>query len=307
MAIIPPPRWTDAELDASREGAIEIFRNKRMAEVLDPYIEAYEDSRQSIAELFELTVDLKQILDEAVELTTNPGTLHALRYMAGPPISEDDLKVLADVNTLNPTRLRQNPGWAHTLVEIVLMGLDPNRFPWVAEGRDPTDEERETAIVATAVMMAQRRQMTDRANESKDAQEKATAAALVNAGFHQVPPRQIDTFAQAPRPGEFCHESLFGGRKADLVVRLWDGRCMPIECKVSNSSTNSVKRLNNDAAVKAKVWLSQFGTAQTVPAAVLGGVYKLHNLCNAQAEGLTLFWAHELDRLVEFVTSTRTD
>lgn len=34
-------------------------------------------------------------------------------------------------------------------------------------------------------------------------------------------------------------ESLFGTRKADLVIRLYDGRAMPTECKVSNSSTNS--------------------------------------------------------------------
>jgi hypothetical protein len=29
---------------------------------------------------------------------------------------------------------------------------------------------------------------------------------------------------------------------------------MPIECKVSNSKANAVKRLNNTAAVKAAVW-----------------------------------------------------
>ena len=56
---------------------------------------------------------------------------------------------------------------------------------------------------------------------------------------------------------------MFGGRKADFVVCLYDGRKMPLECKVSNSSTNSVKRLNNDAAVKAVRWIQGFGTAQT--------------------------------------------
>jgi len=57
---------------------------------------------------------------------------------------------------------------------------------------------------------------------------------------------------------------------------------MPIECKVSNSSLNSVKRLNNDAAVKAVGWKRDFGLRQVVPAAVLGGVYNLHNLLEAQ-------------------------
>lgn len=63
---------------------------------------------------------------------------------------------------------------------------------------------------------------------------------------------------------------------------------MAIECKVSNSSTNSVKRLNNDAAIKAETWRSAFGHLQVVPAAVLGGVYKIHNLEDAQERGLSL-------------------
>ena len=44
---------------------------------------------------------------------------------------------------------------------------------------------------------------------------------------------------------------MLGTRKADVLVGLHDRRLMPIEAKVSNSFTNSIKRLNNDAAVKA--------------------------------------------------------
>jgi hypothetical protein len=121
---------------------------------------------------------------------------------------------------------------------------------------------------------------------------------------------------QAPRAGEFCGESLLGlpksdpkadkGRLADIVLRLWDHRLMPIECKVSNSSLNSLKRLNNDAAVKAGTWKRDFGLHQVVPAAVLSGVYDLHNLLDAQERGLTVFWAHDLAPLIEFVDKTRT-
>ena len=80
---------------------------------------------------------------------------------------------------------------------------------------------------------------------------------------------------------------------------------MAIECKVSNSATNSVKRLNNDAAAKAEAWLKDFGTRQVVPAAVLSGVYKLHNLEEAQNRGLALFWAHDLKALTEWIATTR--
>jgi hypothetical protein len=81
---------------------------------------------------------------------------------------------------------------------------------------------------------------------------------------------------------------------------------MPIECKVSNSAVNSVKRLNREAAGKAESWIGDFGKRQVVPAAVLSGVYKLRNLVDAQERGLHLFWAHDLRALTEWIESTRS-
>ena len=80
---------------------------------------------------------------------------------------------------------------------------------------------------------------------------------------------------------------------------------MAIECKVSNSAINSVKRLNNDAAAKAEAWRSDFGTVQVVAVAVLSGVYKLHNLESAQSRGLTLIWSHDIGQLISWIESTK--
>ena len=116
--------------------------------------------------------------------------------------------------------------------------------------------------------------------------------------------RKVLTLDQAPKPGEFCGESMFGGRKAELLVRLWDGRVMPIECKVSNSALNSIKRLNNDATVKAEHWRADWGPRNVVPCAVLSGVFDLRHLIEAQTRGLCLFWAHDLQPFVDFVVAT---
>ena len=159
--------------------------------------------------------------------------------------------------------------------------------------------------MSTAALIATQKVQTGRRNEAKKTQEGAVADALRAAGFTEVPTRAVTNMSHLPAHGEFCAEALFGSRKADLIVRLWDGRVMPTECKVSNSSTNSVKRLNNDAAVKARTWIQEFGTVTCVPAAVLSGVFKTRNLISAQADGLTLFWAHGLDRMTSFITSTR--
>lgn len=124
---------------------------------------------------------------------------------------------------------------------------------------------------------------------------------LARIGLTEVIPSSIGTLVKGPQAGQFCGECLLGERKADVVVRLPDTRLLAIECKVSNSATNSVKRLDNDAAVKAEYWLKQFGVAQVVPAAVLSGVFNPLNLEQAQQRGLSLFWAHDLQRLGSFI------
>ncbi len=80
---------------------------------------------------------------------------------------------------------------------------------------------------------------------------------------------------------------------------------MPVECKVSNSSANSVKRLNNDAAAKAEEWRHDYGAMVVVPVAVISGVFKLHNLMDAQSRGLTIFWGHNLQAMMDWIDTTR--
>lgn len=66
-----------------------------------------------------------------------------------------------------------------------------------------------------------------------------------------------------------------------------------------------MKRLNNDAAVKAAIWHREFGTRQVVPTAVLSGVFKVRNLEHAQDGALTLFWAHKIEDMRAFIEATR--
>ena len=236
---------------------------------------------------------------------SNHRLLDVFRYLAGPPISKDDLKVLADAPSFARDNLKENPDLMKRLFNVVMKVLDIRRFVWIAEEREPTEAERSAAVLASAALMAASRAQTRRRNIGKDKQEKQLKEALAEFGFTEVSSRKIQTISHAPAPGEFCGESMFGNRKGDIIVRLWDDRVMPIECKVSNSSTNSVKRLNNDAAVKAVNWKTDFGRRQVVPSVVLSGVYKLHNLRDAQDRGLTPFWAHDLTQLTGWISKTK--
>lgn len=301
---IPPPVWTGYELEVASLASVRLFREERMEEPLEQYLQAFDHYRGAIEDLLAATADLTILDSESIDAITDKSLLKAVRYLAGPPISEDDLKTLAEAS-LAPSKLRNDPEMARRVIDTVLIGLDHQRFPWVVEGREPDTNEREAATLASAALMATQHLSTMRRSEGKNRQEDAVRDALRANQFDEVPTRAIGTLADAPAAGEFCRECMFGSRKADFVIGLWDGRKMPLECKVSNSATNSVKRLNNDAAMKAGIWVSEFGTAQTVPAAMLSGVFKRHNLEQAQNRNLTLFWAYALDVFIDWIESAR--
>jgi hypothetical protein len=304
---LPPTVWSRGELDADRLRAIEAFRHERLEEPLEEYLEVFDQVQGTMETLLEGTVDLALLEDQALEILKDPDLTETFRYLAGPPISLDDLKTLVNTNSLAPKVLEGDPALVQRLVETIRTGLDRRRFPWVAEGREPDLAERQAAIIASAALIATQRTATSRRNTGKQAQEERVRQALADAGLRQIEVlgRRVPTLASAPQPGEFCTEVTLGTRKADLIVGLWDRRVMPIECKVSNSSINSVKRLNNDAAAKAEAWRHDLGATQVIPVAVLSGVYKLHNLEDAQRRGLTLYWAHRLDDLIRWIDATR--
>jgi hypothetical protein len=302
--MIAAPIWTSEELKKESFSAVEVFRKRRMEEPLEDYLEAFDEYQGRVEELLEATVDLSQLDTQFMEVVTDRNLLQALRYLSGPPISADDLKTVGEA-TLTPVRLKHDVGMARRIVQMILNGLDRRRFPWVTEKREPTEAERGAAVLASAALMATQRLATDRRSLEKRRQEEEVMQALQTSGLTKVPTRSIPILSAAPLPGQFCGESKLGRRKADIVVGLWDGRIVPIECKVSNSATNSVKRLNNDAASKAEAWRIDFGAMQVIPTAVLSGVYKLHNLEDAQQRGLKLFWAHDIARLTDWVASTK--
>ena len=303
----PAPKWNKQQLTADAAAARSIFRKERLEEPLAKWTKAFDAYSANFARLLgeHGGSDPDTITPERVAAIFADELGDELRYLAGPPISADDLKVLAETS-LAPGRLAKDAEAAKRVIDTIRQAIDPVRFPWIHEHRKPNAAETAAAILASAAMLTKQRVQTDRANESKGAQEAAVKAFLLGMQFKDVPPRDIGTLAAAPASGEFCGESYVGTRKADVVVRLHDGRLMPLECKVSNSSTNSVKRLNNDAAAKASTWTREFGTIQVVPAAMLSGVFKIHNLEQAQDANLTIFWAHRLDAMREFIEATRS-
>lgn len=298
--------WTSEQLIADAEKSMAEFREDRMSEG-DVWVKHYRQSRSKFEALFDKLSDLNlaALTDENLAEVQRKGLGEALRYLAGPPFSADDLKVIADVKSLSNKAFKENPEMLRKVFEVIARVLDPCRFPWVSSGSEPTEQQRETALLASSVLLAAQRMATARRNEAKDRQESKVKSYLRSLGFQEVKSKTITALAKGPQEMQFCGECKLGVRKADVVARLHDGRILPIECKVSNSAVNSVKRINNDAAAKAEYWRDAFGKTQVIPTAVLSGVFNVTNLEQVQNRGLTLIWSHNLNKLGALIESTR--
>ena len=303
-----PRQWTPGELREDATASKAAFRAARLDEPLEEYAKLFD----LFVPIFDQLIDRIGELDEEegtptvlAELMGDEDTKVAFRYLTGPPISEDDLKTLADAK-LSPRALRQNPEAARRVRDTVLHILDPKRFPWIVGRRKPKKGERKIATRASAALIAAQKLQTKRRNEAKTEQEAAVKKVLEAMGFVEVPRREIQNLRDAPRPGTYCPECTLGDSKADIVAGLHDGRVLALECKTSNSEVNSFKRVNHEAAGKARSWTREFGARQVVPGAVLKGVFKADNLATAQGEGLALFWEHRLRDLREFIKRTQS-
>jgi hypothetical protein len=295
-----PRRWSDEELEEARLLAVADFVAGRNDEGGESYASFLAESIAAVERLLTATDDLLA-LGAGEVLTTDGSLVHPLRFTAGPFISEDDLAVMADVRK-SPRAYRADE--AERLVILLSAARDPERFPWLAANppRPPDVIERRAAILSTAALWAGQRMATKRRTESSGQQEAAVRAEIAAVGFTEVERRRYINNIDDLERGQFCAEAEVAGVKADICVRLHNGRLLLIECKVSNSATNSVKRVIHDVGDKVAVWQRGFG-AQAIPMAVISGVFRLKNLRDAQAKGIAIVWQRDLSPLLEFLAA----
>ncbi len=194
FGFLPTTVWSHDQLEADRLHAVEWFRRERLEEPLEEYLETFDEVQGTMEHLLESTVDLSLLEDQALEILQDRALREGFRYLAGPPISLDDLKTLVNSNSLSSRTLRLNPDLVRRLVDTIRAGLDRRRFPWVSEGREPTPDEREAAVVASAALIATQRVATSRRNLGKQAQEEHVREVLIASGLVEVPPCRTYTF-----------------------------------------------------------------------------------------------------------------
>lgn len=295
-------KWSESKLEEHRRIAEEAFIEQRMEQGVEDYLEVYYEKESTIRDLFERTDNLLNLSGDL--FVRNPELTTPARHVTAPPISQDDLDTIVGENITR--RKNISPEAADEGVWVINQLIDPERFPWLEDERQPTDKEREIAIKATAGIWAVKRTQTNRRNNPAQEQEEHILETLKATGLQERNVDRIQSRQQLDKlpPGCVAHQPYIRNSEADVAARLDDGRLLAIEGKVSNSSLNSIKRLVHEVGDKASNWREEFGDT-VVPAAVLAGVYDMKHLMEVQNErDILIFWEHNLDSLVEFVERT---
>lgn len=305
-----PSIWTDLQLADQAQRSLEAFRDRRLAEPATRYPELLDQEKRAVRKLIRLLSVVDPDNPDPVQLRKIWGdaeVFDALRYVAGPPVSIDDLGVLVTASTakLSKARLNRDDGLARNTLAMICHLTDDSRFPWVKDRRKAAPEEIKRAVYATASLHATQLLATERRGYGRKV-EATLAAALLARGFQRVPAPnggKIVSPNQHPAPHTFYNECSLRARKTDLLIGLSDGRAVAVEAKDSASVLNSVKRVLNDTAAKARYWDSQCGKT-VVPVALLSGVFGVDNLRSAQQDGLYLVWTHDLDGFVSWLEAS---
>jgi hypothetical protein len=302
MSTSPTPRrWTRNELEVQRALAIDRFVTWWKQTGNTAYQAHYQKALTTVTRLIDNTDNLLSFGTSVLQ-QHDRDMRDMARYLAGPPLSEDDLLVLAGSGKAT------DPAYLEKLVRVITSVLDPLRFPWLFEKQGPQQPsriERGIALQWTAGLLAAQRAATERRTGASYRQEQAVEQALSHPSlaFQKVKPRPIVSARDFLQAGEFCRQSEVGGTRSDFTIGL-RSKLLVVECKVSNSEVNSYKRLIHEVGNKAGRWKTAFGEG-IIPAAVLDGVLKLDNLVKAQEMGITIFWERDLQPLIEFVASAR--
>lgn len=294
--------WSESELRQASSLAVEHFIKSRLSEPTKKYEQLLSDSIIKVEKLFIASQDLRSLNGSV--FVKNPDLIDAGRFLTGPPISQDDLKTLAGVK---PPKTAIDDLQAEKVADIIMQAIDRKRFPWIAAKRAVKRSERRTAILWTAGVWAVELIRTWRRSESSRTQEALIADILRESGYKRVDipaPRNIrpGDFDLFPR-GTYTGELKLDGSKCDVPVRLRNGKILAIECKVSNSEVNSIKRLVREVGGKADAWRNSFG-AGIITVSVLSGVFGLTTLIEAQkSHGVNIVWEHDLSPLKDFLVA----
>ena len=130
-----PTIWGDDQLADEAQKALEEFVDRRLAEPGGKYHAHVTARRGAIVRLFKALsgVDPNNPDPKAVRaVLLDEELFDALRYVAGPPVSADDLGVLVTrkIEGISKTGIKDSDALPVEVLKLICRLADPFRFPW---------------------------------------------------------------------------------------------------------------------------------------------------------------------------------
>ncbi len=249
--------------------------------------------------------DLKALLGASENLSDIESALlesgkhvRPLRHLLAPPLSQDQFK-LACPEWPKSSEKKGAPlakEKAAAVAGKIEAWLEPRFAESISNGE-------EIDVLGAAYLMARQEYETVRRTKLARRQEADACAVLEELGFCKAEATLID------EPGAIDERQYLlttrfatadgSSHEVDIAVGLSKKRILALECKVSNDTTNSVKRIN-DVMKKSEAWRRQWGKFVTT-GALLQGVIKPTDISRMMEEDIVVFWSHELDGFHEWV------
>ncbi|HUY81847.1 MAG TPA: XamI family restriction endonuclease [Acidobacteriaceae bacterium] len=283
---------------------------------------AYRDSREVTIGMVEqgltLTSDLTKI--DPATIKANPGVLQVLRMTTCPPLARDRLVGLADSSKNFVKKLEDGklpPRLPPELLEehldkisgVLSKLLDTDIFPWIAEKRRPTLEERyrSSTIVADRLCGAVADPIVRNAQEKRqlDLLEKRLLNKSYKLKPHSpaLPISEMEPGTFAFRMNVLVKSSHEGGKEiripVDAVIQPMKAKLphLPvlIEAKSAGDFTNVNKR-RKEEATKMNQLKATYG-ANVAFVLLLCGYFDAAYLGYEAAEGIDWIWEHRIDEI----------
>lgn len=249
------------------------------------------------------------LTDVAGALEARGGHMLVLRQMLAPPLSQDQFAIVCMAyNKAFENSDRPVPSTkAAQVAESFLAMRDIRLLGWLSENRLPTANEARRVVTAVTPLLASQLYLTAKRTASSTVQEGAVVGLLSAKDWEQLPSRLVDRGAVLGAR-QFMKKTKFATttrpQEVDIACGLGATMVLAMECKVSNDTTNSVKRVN-DVLKKATAWREHWGSF-VQPAALLQGTIGYKDVQRLIHAGVTVFWSHDLPRFERWIDENTT-
>lgn len=307
-----PERWKEDIIKS-----VDFYNNWFMEFAPETFREARRQITAQVSESVKNSEDLIRLTPEM--LMEYPSTLSMLRMATAPPIARDRLSGLAYINRsiINrmeksgklPARMNEEElkSVITKIITVISKLLDRDIFPWLDQGKKPTEQERQRAATIIA-----------------DRLSGATADPIIRNAQEQRQLNAIKKYLESHNyryarlvPGEPLHDMEHGtftfrynvvvgvDRQVilpiDAIVRpkkpVPDELPILIEAKSAGDFTNTNKR-RKEEATKMRQLKGTYGENVTY-ILFLNGYFDSGYLGYEAAEGIDWVWEHRIDDLQE--------